>query len=86
MTEINDKWLDDYFNERPQLTPPPKGRFGYKIPKQWFHPVHSLLLQIAKLSDEADAPYCAHCHDIKRPPAEINYCSWCGKNLRTANT
>jgi len=34
-------------------------------------------------SDPEDA-YCHHCHDIKRPPVVINYCSWCGKDLRTA--
>ena len=40
---IQNKWLDNYFKERPQLTPPEKSLLGYHIPAEWYEVVHSLL-------------------------------------------
>ena len=27
-------WMDEYYEARPQLTPPPKGILGYDVPKE----------------------------------------------------
>jgi len=43
MKEISSKFLDDYFKDRPQLTPPDRGVFGYEIDPRWYHVVKRLL-------------------------------------------
>ena len=56
LSEISSKWLDEYFDKRPQLTRPARGMFGYKIDRRWFEVVHSLLnMESSQPVIEADA-------------------------------
>lgn len=43
MSEIKSVWLEKYFEDRPQLTPPPTNLFGYTIDSRWCNAVLHLL-------------------------------------------
>ena len=67
MSEISHELIDKFFKERPQLKPPPKGMFGYKIDRRWFDLLWVLLNHPASITPvQGDArfdPVCRKCGD-----------------------
>ena len=45
-TESVTAWLDEYYGERPQLTPPERGKLGYRVPTVVQHAIFGILLHI----------------------------------------
>lgn len=54
MAEINDPWLTQYFNQRPQLQRPAANALGFVLPYAWKCVLESLLAERAELKEETE--------------------------------
>lgn len=83
MSEISHEVIDNFFKQRPQLKPPPKGLFGYKIDRRWYDFLYVLLNYPGSITaGEVDAPHC----ELSEAHGEFkslgyNECPDCGELL-----
>ena len=74
---ISNKWLDDYYEKRPQLIPPPKSCLGWLVNDRIKPAIESLLNQVSEQSTQSPCYFCEEV--INRA---YRFCPHCGRRKK----